>query len=124
MRPEILFPLFAPATSLSGVGPRIGRLIEDLAGPHVVDLLWHLPTGLIDRRFAPKVAQAPAGRIATLTLHIEGHLPAHGSRRPYKVHGSDETGSIYLVFFHAREDYLRRVLPSTGASSITATRSR
>ncbi|MEE9299847.1 MAG: ATP-dependent DNA helicase RecG [Alphaproteobacteria bacterium] len=111
MRPEILFPLFAPATSLSGVGPRIGRLIEDLAGPHVVDLLWHLPTGLIDRRFAPKVAQAPAGRIATLTLHIEGHLPAHGSRRPYKVHGSDETGSIYLVFFHAREDYLRRVLP-------------
>ena len=32
MRPEILFPLFAPATALGGVGPRIGKAIERLAG--------------------------------------------------------------------------------------------
>ena len=64
MRPEILFPLFAPVTALKGVGPRLGKLFEKLGTPQVVDLLWHLPTGLIDRRFQPKIMQAPDGAIA------------------------------------------------------------
>ena len=40
MRPEILFPLFAPASSLKGVGPKIAPLVEKLAGPHVRDVLF------------------------------------------------------------------------------------
>ena len=111
MRPEALFPLFAPVTALSGVGPRIGALIARVAGGHVVDLCWHLPIGLIDRRFAPKVADAPAGQIATLTVRVEGHLTPRNPRLPYKVRCSDETGALDLVFFHAQTDYLQRVLP-------------
>ena len=111
MRPEALFPLFAPVTALSGVGPRIGALIARVAGGHVVDLCWHLPIGLIDRRFAPKVADAPAGQIATLTVRVEGHLTPRNPRLPYKVRCSDETGTLDLVFFHAQTDYLQRVLP-------------
>ncbi|CAN0447123.1 unnamed protein product, partial [Discosporangium mesarthrocarpum] len=112
-RPEILFPLFAPVTSLPGVGPRIGKLIEQAAGAHVVDLLWHLPTGTIDRRYAPPIAEAEPGRVATLTVTIEEHRPPPpGNRRvPYKVFCSDESGSILLIFFHARADYLTKTLP-------------
>ena len=33
MRPEILFPLFAPATSLPGIGPRLAKAVEKAAGP-------------------------------------------------------------------------------------------
>src|SRR3546814_5618516 len=52
LRPEILFPLFAPATSLSGFGPRFAKLFETLTGgPAVLDLCRHLPSGLIDRRY-------------------------------------------------------------------------
>ena len=76
MRPEILFPLIAPVTSLPGVGPRYAKLFESLCGPHVVDLCWHLPSGLIDRRYAPKLAAAEAGRIATLTLRVGADRPA------------------------------------------------
>ncbi len=65
MRPEILFPLFAPVTSLPGVGPRGATAIETLAGSKVVDLCWHLPSGVIDRRYAPKLfvwePRAPSG---------------------------------------------------------------
>ena len=111
MRPEILFALFAPVTSLDGVGPRIAKLIEKVAGLHVVDLLWHLPTDVIDRRFAPKVAEAPPGAIATIKLRVDAHLPPRHPRLPYKVRCSDQTGRLDLVFFHARPDYLRRVLP-------------
>jgi len=111
MRPEILFSIFAPVTSLPGVGPRLGKFMTALAGPHVVDLLWHLPSGLIDRRFAPKLGDAPAGRIATLTIRIDAHEPPRVKRRPYKVRCSDDTGSLTLVFFHAHADYLAKTLP-------------
>ena len=110
MRPEILFPLFTPVTVLSGVGPRIAKLLEAVAGPNVVDLLWHLPRDTIDRRFSPSIAQAPAGRVATLKVHVDKHQPGHG-RRPYRVRCSDESGFLTLIFFHPRKDYLLRVLP-------------
>ena len=110
MRPEILFPLFAPVTALGGVGPRIGVAIERIAGPQIVDLLWHLPSGIIDRRFAPKIAEAPAGAIVTLRVRVGQHRPGRGPR-PYRIECSDETGALELVFFSARGDYLRKVLP-------------
>jgi len=47
VRPQVLFPLFAPVTTLPGVGPRLGKLVEKLAGDKVVSLCWHLPTGLV-----------------------------------------------------------------------------
>jgi ATP-dependent DNA helicase RecG len=111
LRPEILFPLFAPLTSLPGVGPRFAKLMEKLAGDKVVSLCWHLPTGLIDRRFAPKLADAPEGAIVTLTLVVDGHVPPGNRRLPYKVRCRDETGFIHLVFFNARPDYLLKALP-------------
>jgi len=111
LRPEILFPLFAPATSLPGIGPRLGKLIDKLAGPKAVDLLWHLPTGIIDRRYAPKIAQAEPGRIATLTVTVDQHVPPRIRRLPYRVRCHDESGEIELVFFHGRPDYLRNTLP-------------
>ena len=76
MRPDLLNPLFAPVTSLPGVGPRLAPLYEKLAGGKVVDLLWHLPSGVIDRRFSPKVAEAPDGKVATLVLRVDAHFPS------------------------------------------------
>ena len=111
MRPEILFPLFKPVTALKGVGPRLGQLIERLSGKNLVDLCWHLPTGLIDRRFRPKVAAAPDGAVATLTITVDEHHPPPSRRLPYKVLCSDETGSVSLVFFNAEADYLEKTLP-------------
>ena len=98
MRPECLYPLFAPATSLPGVGPRLGKLFERLAGAHAVDLLWHLPSGLIDRRFTPTAAEAPAGTVATLTVTVDAHLPPATPRQPYRVRCRDATGFLHLVF--------------------------
>ncbi|QEX22182.1 ATP-dependent DNA helicase RecG [Hypericibacter adhaerens] len=111
MRPEILFPLFAPVTALPGVGPRIGKLIEQLAGPRVVDLCWHLPSGLVDRRFSPSLAEAPEGAIVTVTVTIDRHEKPRTPRLPYRVRCHDETGSLTLVFFNAKPDWLEKTLP-------------
>ncbi len=85
MRPQSLTPLFAHVTSLPGIGPRLGKLVEKLAGPLVVDLLWHLPFAVIDRRNAPKVSGARAGDVATLTVTVDEHLVPRGPRQPYRV---------------------------------------
>ncbi len=50
LRPSLLDPLFAPARTLPGVGPKVAPLIEKLLGTpereaRIVDLLFHLPQG-------------------------------------------------------------------------------
>ncbi len=111
MRPEILFPLFASVTSLPGVGPRLSTAIEKLAGSNVIDLCWHMPNGLVDRRYSPKILDAVPGAIATITVQVIEHHPPRIRRLPYKVTCSDDGGVIDLVFFHARNDYLQKILP-------------
>ncbi|MBL6652849.1 MAG: ATP-dependent DNA helicase RecG, partial [Reyranella sp.] len=111
MRPQSLTPLFAQTTSLPGIGPRLGKLVEKLAGPLVVDLLWHLPFAVVDRRNAPEVAKAQAGDIATLTVTVDKHVVPGNPRQPYRVWCSDETGRLCLTYFNGREDYLKKLLP-------------
>ncbi len=119
MRPEILNPLFKPITSLEGVGPKLEQLFRKLLvdggtdePAHVVDLLFHLPVALIDRHLQPGIAAAPEGGIVTLRVRVDRHQPVpRGSRAPYRVYCTDDTGEIALVFFHPRRDWLARVLP-------------
>ncbi|HSV29296.1 MAG TPA: ATP-dependent DNA helicase RecG, partial [Candidatus Omnitrophota bacterium] len=111
MRPDVLFPLFAPVTTLPGVGPKLAPLYERLAGPKVLDMVWHLPSGVVDRRYCPKVREALPGKVATLVVQIDAHMPSGSPKRPYRVRCSDETGFLHLVFFHAHEDWLKRSLP-------------
>ena len=114
MRPALLDRLFAPVTVLPGIGPQLGRLFERAAGPLVVDLLWHLPVGLVDRRAAPPIgALNPRDwpdAVVTVTARVERHQPGFG-RRPYRVLVSDGTGVLTLVYFSVKGDYLERLLP-------------
>jgi ATP-dependent DNA helicase RecG len=123
MRPHQLIPLFAAAKSLAGIGPRMEillkkalRLPPGVGEPRVIDLLWHTPAGVIDRRTTPTVAEAIPGTIATLELRVLKHKPAPrgNTRAPYKVACEDDTGRIDLVFFHAERKFIERQLP-TGA---------
>ncbi|MEX0645688.1 MAG: ATP-dependent DNA helicase RecG, partial [Parvularculaceae bacterium] len=111
MRPAVLNPLFADVTALQGVGPRLAALVSRAAGPRVVDVLLTLPLSLIDRSARPKVADAPYGAIATVEVTVDRHDPPRVKRLPYKIICSDETGFLTLVFFHAKPDYLVRMLP-------------
>lgn len=111
MRPELLNPAFTPINRLKGCGPKLAALIEKLAGGRLLDLWWHRPSGLVDRRYRPTIAEAQAGRICTLEITVEKHFPPRTPRLPYRIAVSDATGSLTLVFFNGREDYLLRALP-------------
>ena len=57
LRPSILNPLFSDVNSLKGVGPKISELLSKLLGNKIINLLFHFPSGYIDRRFNPKTYQ-------------------------------------------------------------------
>ena len=118
MRPNLLNPLFGALTTLSGIGPKVERLYRRLLGraeeeARVIDLLFHLPTGVIDRRARPKLKDVVPGTVVTVAVTVDRHRPSPPNRPrvPYQVYASDETGDLVLTFFFARRDYLEKLLP-------------
>jgi ATP-dependent DNA helicase RecG len=120
MRPAFLNPLFASAQTLVGIGPRLMLLLKKclplppgVSEPRVIDVLWHMPTGVIDRRSQPRLSEAIPGTIVTLELRVLKHKPSPrgNTKAPYKVTCEDDTGRIDLVFFHAEHKFIERQLP-------------
>src|SRR6201990_381355 len=117
MRPALLNPLFAPVTSLPGVGPKQDKLLRYLLDrsetPRLVDLLLHLPASVIDRRAPPKIRDAAGGTMVTLEVAVARHRPPppRNSRAPYLVYASDDTGDVVLTFFRAQPGYVEKLLP-------------
>ena len=116
MRPSLLNPLFASAASLPGVGAKTGKLLDRLLGgaapeARVIDLLFHLPTGVIDRRNRPKIAEAPLDTLVVIEATVIEHRPPPRAKGPYRVLVEDETGDVLLVFFLANHQWIERSLP-------------
>jgi len=117
MRPALLDPLFAPASTLPGVGPKNAKLFDKLLdrsrGARVVDVLFHLPYAALDRRARPKIRDAERDAIATLEVRVVEHRPPPSprSKAPYKVLVEDETGDVELVFFLANVEWIKKRLP-------------
>lgn len=118
-RPDLLNPLFSSLKSMKGVGPQLGVLFAKFFGAPegqdaiVLDVLMHMPTGVIDRRSQNGIAFAEVGKIATLKLHIDEHIvpPRGNNRAPLRVKAHDETGEITLIFFGAKGGWVERALP-------------
>src|SRR5499426_3790621 len=116
MRPAMLNPLFAGVTTLPGVGPKLAKHYARLLGredPRIIDLLFHLPSDVIDRRARPKLRDVPFDSVVTVAVTVDRHRapPPNRPRVPYQIYTSDETGDLILVYFNARKDYLQKLFP-------------
>ncbi len=111
-RPEILFPLFAEATKLSGVGPKLAQNLGQMGITRPRDLLLTLPYTGTDRRLRHTVRDVSAPATVTVEVEIGLHHPNAVKGRPYRVTVQDSETSFQLVFFHARADWLRQTLPT------------
>ena len=100
MRPSLLDPLFAVADHACPASGRSSRssyrrlLGRDDAPARVIDLLFHLPTGAIDRRARPKLRDVVPGSVATVAVTVDRHRPPppNRPRAPYRIYASDDTG--------------------------------
>jgi ATP-dependent DNA helicase RecG len=111
MRPFILDPLFQSIQRVHGIGPRFAKVLETLTGPCVLDLLFHWPVAVVDRRTIRKIDNLEAGSVATISGKVTTTTFAQYPGRPSKVTISDDTGSLTLTFFKNPGGYLQKNFP-------------
>ncbi len=111
MRPSILYPLFSPIDSLKGVGSKYQKLIKNLCGPKVVDLLFHLPYNVVDRTFSSTLSNAVNNKIWTGVVTITEHAPPPTKKHPYRVYCTDGTRELVLIFFKVYKDSILKNYP-------------
>ena len=111
MRPDILNPLFTEVEALKGVGPQILKLLKKLDLSRVVDLLYHLPTGAIERVRAPAATSALLGRNVILDLTPFQTGESRSGRGPMRVFASDSDGNTISLIYFNNPGWAKRTLP-------------
>lgn len=111
MRPELLNPLFAEVEVLKGVGAALARPLARLGLARVVDVLFHLPTGLVERRRVARLDDAAIG--SNIIVELTPVDYKQGSPRgPFRVHAVDSAGDyLTLTYFGGGGGYARKLLP-------------
>ncbi len=112
MRPDILNPLFAEVEALKGVGPTLAKPLAKLGIARVIDLLFHLPTGMVERRRVDLLDMADAGRGIITTLTAQSYKGSASPRGPFRVQATDREGNyVSLVFFGGGAGWARKQFP-------------
>ena len=111
MRPEILNPLFTEVEALKGVGPQVAKLLKKLDLTRVVDLVYHLPTGAIDRVRAPAASAALLGRNVILDVKPFETRESRSGRGPMRVFAADDDGNTISLIYFNNPGWAKRSLP-------------
>jgi ATP-dependent DNA helicase RecG len=110
-RPEILFPLFGALSGLKGVGPKTAETLGHIGIEVPRDLLYTLPHSVVDRRLRNSVQGADLPSTLTVEVEIGAHRPPRNKGGAYRVQVEDGQTAFQIVFFHARGDYVSKILP-------------
>jgi ATP-dependent DNA helicase RecG len=110
-RPEILYPLFADLETLEGIGPKTAKALGAIQILRPKDLLYLLPHSVVDRGRKTSVRDVIPPVTVTVEVEVGAHFPPRG-KGPYRIMVRDAGLEFQLVYFHARGDYLQKLLPT------------
>lgn len=111
MRPDLLNPLFAEATSLKGVGAGLARPLDKLGLTRIRDFLYHLPDRFVERRAVPTLDDAALGEQIVIALTVREHRQPAG-RGPFRVLAEDAVGNMVSITYFGRAAYsAKKALP-------------
>ncbi len=110
MRPDILNPLFAEVEVLKGIGPALAKPLHRLALNRVVDILFHLPAGWIDRKRVAALDEADVGRTITVTLTARDYRQS-GGRGPFRIFAEDAAGNYATLTYFNNPGWGKKQLP-------------
>lgn len=111
-RPESLFGLFGALEGLDGVGPKTARLFAAMGVETPRDLVFLLPHSGSDRQLRPTIRSVAPPEVVTVEVTVGNHLPPRQRGRPYRIVVRDSEQEFLLIFFHAKGDYLQKILPT------------
>lgn len=111
MRPAVLNPLFAETEALKGVGPQLMKPLKKLGLTRVIDLLFDLPTGWIDRKRVERLDEDDVGRVVTISLTAHDYRQSGGPKAPLRVHATDAGGDNVSLIYFRNPGWARQQLP-------------
>jgi ATP-dependent DNA helicase RecG len=108
MRPDILNSLFTEITARRGVGPQLARALDRLGIARVRDLLFHLPTGRIERLRVSNLDDAVVGQGVIVPLTARAYRAGGSPRAPFRVEAYDPAGNPCTIVYFGRASGLGR----------------
>tara|TARA_R110002126_G_scaffold13118_1_gene56104 strand:+ start:350509 stop:352629 length:2121 start_codon:yes stop_codon:yes gene_type:complete len=121
-RPFILDPLYRSVTALPGVGPRSAKLFERLCdGERLWDLLCHAPVDVVERTHIENPVEGDSGKVVIVNVNVHEYSIGRKRNMPSRIHCVAGDAQLDLVFFHAREDYLKKSFPIGETQQISGT---
>ena len=111
MRPDILNPLFTEVEALKGVGPQLAKTLKRLGIERVVDLLYHLPTGAIERVRAAAASAALLGRNVILDVTPFETQARRSGRGPTRIIATDGDGNAISLIYFNNPGWAKKSLP-------------
>ncbi len=119
MRPLVLNSLFLGIESLTGIGSKNAKLLNHLCGNKIIDLIWHLPINVVDRRYTVPLMYAQPNRIWTGVIYVKEHIIPASKKQPYKIVVIDGKTDLVLNFFKYYKDSLQKSLPIGSQKAIS-----
>ena len=110
MRPDILNPLFAEVEALKGVGPHVAKALSKLGLTRAVDLVYHLPTGVIERVRTRALSHDLVGRVVIVEVSPFESRGGQG-RAPFRLYASDAEGNTLTLVYFNNPGWARKSLP-------------
>ena len=111
MRPDILNPLFTEVEAMKGVGPQVAKTLKRLDLTRMVDVLYHLPTGAIERVRATHASAELLGRNVILDLKPFEARENRSGRGPTRIYASDGDGNTISLIYFNNPGWAKRTLP-------------
>lgn len=104
--------LYAPLDDIPFLVPFHRKRLASLAGPRMVDLLLHQPSGVHQRACLRHLAEGQPGMLIQIVLTPQTLTPSARRGAPLRVVARDQQGQrMDLVFYHAAQHRARRDLP-------------
>ena len=111
MRPDVLNPLFAEVEVLKGVGPQLVKGLKRLGIERVVDLAYHLPTGVIERLKVPAANGSLIGQNIIVELVPADLRESRSGRGPMRVFAADRDGNMLSLVYFNSPGWAKKSLP-------------
>ena len=116
-RPDNIFSLFASLNNLNGVGEKKLKLLEKKIGPYLINLLFYLPLGSIDRFKNTSLKTIQHNEIITCELEVlEVNIPPYNYRKKVNVSkiitfglNNESNVRLDIIYFGQNTQYLKNI---------------
>ena len=110
IRPQFLFPLFGSLENLKGIGSKTILNLKKIGIYKPLDFLYSFPTNLKTRVFANTVSDLNVNKVVIIKIKIIKHNFKY-FRGPLNIEVTDGLKKINLIFFNAKNDWIKKNFP-------------